>query len=259
LNVCCDLRLLVVGRDGTGGDVVRHDIALPFRAAPYGADLGWGPTGLIAVSPPFPEHPEEGDEGNWVTVVDAAAGAGVATVDGWVGTAWSPDGSGLLVGRPSGPEESRLVILHGAALDERTDVGAVPGAFTPRDWRPPVEATERDTASGEGAPTGDGTGTPPTHDGAPTDGGLLTGTLAGTPDCLWLTAGDGARYALVLPPGSTTRTDGDAVVLVDGDGADIARKGDDIEVRGGYLPGETSCPEADATGPAIVAGGVQAG
>lgn len=95
-----------------------------------------------------------------------------------------------------------------------------------------------------------------THNEASSEQALITGTLDGTLDCLWLVRGDD-RHALILPPGSATRQSGGEVILLDGDGNEVARSGDELAVTGGFRPNEAPCAEADATARVIVAGVIQ--
>jgi len=100
------------------------------------------------------------------------------------------------------------------------------------------------------------TGTPVTHDERSTEEALISGTLDGTLECLWLQVGDD-RHALILPPGSATQQAGDEVVLLGGGGSKIARSGDEVDVTGGYRRDEESCADADGIGTVIVAGAVR--
>jgi hypothetical protein len=134
LYPCCPRQLLLVAPDGAQRRLVLDRDG----QTASGVQISWGEAGLIAVSPLIPRHPEEGDGGSWVTVVDPNAGEIVASIDGWLGTAWSPDGTGLLVARLTGEDTARLAVLWGPGLAERTDVGTVPAAFTPHAWTPPT-------------------------------------------------------------------------------------------------------------------------
>lgn len=117
---------------------------------------------------------------------------------------------------------------------------------------------------GDSKPTGsvsdsDGqrpTGTPVTHDESSSEEALISGTLDGTLDCLWLDIGD-ERHALIVPSGSATQQAGDDVILLDEDGTKVARSGEEVAVTGGFRPAEEACGDADATGPTVVAGEVQ--
>jgi len=135
VDPCCPLQLVLVAPDGAQRRMV---LDRDSQTAWGSVRISWGAAGLIAVSPSIPDHPDEGDAGSWVTVVDPAAGEIVASIDGWLGSAWSPDGTGLLVVQPTGPETSRLALLWGPGLAERTDVGTVPAAFTPDGWTAPT-------------------------------------------------------------------------------------------------------------------------
>jgi hypothetical protein len=134
VDPCCPLQLLLVAPGGAQRRLVLDRDML----GAWGIHVSWGEAGLIAVSPLIPRHLEEGDGGSWVTVVDPSAGEIVAAIDGWLGTAWSPDGTGVLVARLTGSDTTQLVLLSGPRLAQRTDLGTVPTAFTPHGWTTPT-------------------------------------------------------------------------------------------------------------------------
>ncbi len=122
-----------------------------------------------------------------------------------------------------------------------------------------LAAAACDDGSGEGdsgREADDTVGSPATHDETSTEGALISGILDGTPECVWLRIG-GERHALVLPSGTSTQRTDDDISLVDQEGHELARTGDEVVVTGGYRRGERSCAAADATGPTIVAGAVR--
>lgn len=126
---CCELRLLLVEPGGAQRQLVLGD-----RTASAPLTVSWGAAGYIAVGPEYPDHWDEGDGASWVTVVDPHAGEVEATLEGWVGTAWSPDAPALLVAQPTDPETTDLALAWGPSFAERTSVGTVAAAFTPHDW-----------------------------------------------------------------------------------------------------------------------------
>jgi hypothetical protein len=128
---CCGQRLLLVGPQG----VHQRMLVLPDRS-PSGSpvEVAWGPSGLIAVATRFPAHPDEPDDDDYTMVLDPRAGTLVASFDGWLGTAWSPDGTGLLLARLTGSGGAQLALVWGEDLAERTDLGTIPAAFTPHRW-----------------------------------------------------------------------------------------------------------------------------
>lgn len=134
---CCELQLLLVAPDGAQRRLVLHGRDRLTAAGPV--EISWGDAGFIAVSPQIPDHWDEGDAASWVTIVDPHAGEVMATFDGWLGTAWSPDGTALLVAQPTGPDATRLALVWGPGFTERTDVGTVATTFTPHDWDRPTD------------------------------------------------------------------------------------------------------------------------
>jgi hypothetical protein len=132
--VCCPVELVLVGPE----DAQRR-LVLPGRDgldAGGGVVVTWGAAGYLAVSPQFPAHPD-GDGPNWLTIVDPRSGT-TSDLDGWLGTAWSPDGTALLAARPSGADASTLALLWGRGFTERTELSVAGAAFTPHDWDPPA-------------------------------------------------------------------------------------------------------------------------
>lgn len=99
--------------------------------------------------------------------------------------------------------------------------------------------------------------TPVTHDESVLESSLISGTLAGTAECLWLEIGQDHR-ALVLPPGSKTRRDDGKVVLLGSEGNEVARLGDEVAVTGGFRPDAESCIDGQEKG-AIVVGSIRRG
>jgi hypothetical protein len=130
---CCELELLLVEPAGSQ----RH-LLLDDKAASGPLKVSWGHAGYIAVGPLYRDHWDEGDAASWVTIIDPHAGEIEATLDGWVGTAWSPDGAALLVGQRTGPEATELALVWGPGFAERTSVGDVPADFTPHEWESPA-------------------------------------------------------------------------------------------------------------------------
>lgn len=127
--------LLIISPDGQrrlrlGGLAGRRDSDQP-------ATLSWGPSGLIAVTThPHPiQHPRLAQV-TWTLVIDARTGHLVRAIDGFQGQAWSPDGSGLLTARRTGPDSSQLAVWWGPGLTERIDLGTTDAAVTPRIWLP---------------------------------------------------------------------------------------------------------------------------
>lgn len=129
---CCDVRLLLVEPGGAQRQLLFGNWT---AAAPL--TVSWGAAGYIAVGPEYPDHWDEGNGASWVTVVDPRAGEIEATLDGWVGTAWSPDAPALLVAQPTDAETTELALVWGPSFGERTSVGTVAAAFTPHEWAAP--------------------------------------------------------------------------------------------------------------------------
>lgn len=119
-----------------------------------------------------------------------------------------------------------------------------------------AESATRPETPDRSAPASSDEGAPPTHDYTYNPEALFFGTLEGTVDCLWLNSGD-HRSALILRSGSTSRQDGDAVVLLE-DGVEIARTGDEVSVTGGFYPDTTSCITGKPDG-AVVTGPISRG
>lgn len=145
---CTPSALLVIGKDGKEE---YYSLSFPEgRRQVLGGHLpalSWGASGLIAISGSRPQplarayyegrRAPERDElhPGWTNVVDAGTGELVASLDGWQGLAWSPDGRGLLTARRDGPDTSQLAVWWGPRLKERLDVGRTSLPMVPRYWR----------------------------------------------------------------------------------------------------------------------------
>jgi hypothetical protein len=82
----------------------------------------------------------------------------------------------------------------------------------------------------------------------------MDGTLVGRLDCLWLENTGFSPRPLVFPSGTTSRRDGDDVVVTDEQGREIARTGDFVSVSGTADSGASSCMDAsEASAPWLVA------
>jgi hypothetical protein len=139
-----DRDLVLVGPDGTTTVVDLDEVLadMPLAAARGNLMPAWGPRGLIALTngmaaPPAPPfgHEETAVE-SWTVVLDPTTGERVADIDGWHALAWSPDGTGLMAARPTGPETTRLRLYWGPALDHHTDLGEIDIPFAPWWWVP---------------------------------------------------------------------------------------------------------------------------
>lgn len=144
---CCDPSdLFVVAADGKEH---RHRLSLPEgrrQTLGFPPAMSWGASGLIAITGSRPQRlavayyegrraPERDDpHPGWTNVVDAATGELVASLDGWQGAAWSPDGTGLLAARRDGQGASRLAVWWGPGLARRIDAGRTPVPVVPRYW-----------------------------------------------------------------------------------------------------------------------------
>lgn len=103
----------------------------------------------------------------------------------------------------------------------------------------------------------DGTaGAEPTHQNASTREALISGTLNGTLDCLWLDVQEG-RVALVLPEGSSTEVADEGILLIAADGTEVARTGNEVNITGGFDPAEVPCSDANAIGYTFVVGRIE--
>ncbi|WP_435743063.1 hypothetical protein [Nocardioides sp. SYSU DS0663] len=86
----------------------------------------------------------------------------------------------------------------------------------------------------------------PTSDRKAGDGGfraLLHGTLAiDENDCVYLANDDAERVYAIWPSGYTATADSADLHLFDAEGAEVARDGDMVQVRGGYGPARSAHP-----------------
>lgn len=138
--------LLVLEADGRQQ---RRRLSLPERdrtpATP--PTISWGASGLIAIAASRPEPiaaayyegrvaPERVNRHpGWTDVLEPASGRLVASLHGWPGLAWSPDGKGLLAAQRDGLRQSRLAVFWGSQLEHRIDLGTTPLPVTPVRWR----------------------------------------------------------------------------------------------------------------------------
>lgn len=149
---CCD-ELIVIDSQGRQR---RHRLRFPGsgtmkdRRTPIGSiTMSWGASGLLAFSTLYPQplsyngsrrpgDPEFADpHPGWTDIVDPATGNLVASLDGWQGVAWSPDGRGLLTARRDGVRAAELAVWWGQGLRERIDAGRVSVPMAPRFWQEP--------------------------------------------------------------------------------------------------------------------------
>lgn len=144
---CTPFALLVIGRDAKEE---LHSLSFPEvrqQTLGFPPALSWGASGLIAITGSRPQplarayyegrRAPDRDElhPGWTNVVDAATGELIASLGGWQGLAWSPDGRGLLTARRDGPDASQLAVWWGPGLKQRLDVGRTNLPMVPRYWQ----------------------------------------------------------------------------------------------------------------------------
>jgi hypothetical protein len=143
---CCALRdLVVIDADGRER---HHRLSMSDRSTPFTPAVSWGPGGLLAITDEAPQplaaaffenrRAPERDEVHpgWTDVYDVRTGDLVASLDGWQGLAWAPDGRGLLTAQRDGERASQLAVWWGPGLERRLDVGRTPLPLMPRYWSP---------------------------------------------------------------------------------------------------------------------------
>lgn len=115
---CCDQAdVLIVRPDGKERSVplkfpTGRRLVLGVQAA-----MSWGASGLLAISGQSPAYVTSDPHPGWTNVVDPATGHLVASLRGWQGLAWSPDGKGLLTAQRDGPDASVLAVWWGPGSD----------------------------------------------------------------------------------------------------------------------------------------------